>query len=323
MTTQIDVYIEGQPSGIVHAEVDAGLSASALVRRVQDMFPDMCLKGRVSLGDVTTVLGEGDVVNSPCFILGTDEPLFRVLVKTMTGKTTMCSISNSVTIDGLKHRIMVRAGVPVDHQRLVFCGTRLEAGTVQQAGICSSESTIHLMVRPCGGDGDGGGDDSVTGFSVSSLESGHLGGVSRATLTTQHAGHTIAGGLNLVGACTNGDCELCFFKTRQLVCGSGEVLARFGEVPIDASLSSDLGVLDLRQWDQLLVTSQASDLDVAMAIARLMYRDVKEPQTYQEQRQRQIDAEDDLYRRYGLVDNSVCLPRTSPFLYKSYSIVGF
>lgn len=76
-------------------------------------------------------------------------------LKTLTGKTLKIYCQEDCTVDKLKSKIQHFEDIPADHQRLVYNGKQLEdARKLDDYGIVS-DSTIHLVMRLCGG---GGGD---------------------------------------------------------------------------------------------------------------------------------------------------------------------
>jgi large subunit ribosomal protein L40e len=77
---------------------------------------------------------------------------FRLIVKTLTGKTIDLEMTSADTVLGLKTKILDKEGVPTDQQRLVFAGKQLEEElrTLADYNI-TQETTVHLRLRLRGG----------------------------------------------------------------------------------------------------------------------------------------------------------------------------
>lgn len=80
-------------------------------------------------------------------------PHFQIFISTLTGKLITLTVSALHTVEEVKFVVQNKDGTPTYMQRFIFAGRQLEDGhTLNQYHIIEM-STIHLVLRLCGGGG--------------------------------------------------------------------------------------------------------------------------------------------------------------------------
>lgn len=75
----------------------------------------------------------------------------RIFVKTLSGSLIQLVMKSLDTIEDIKRRIESKHGVPVDQQRIIYCGKQLQNNR-SLADYCIKDlSTMHLILRMRGG----------------------------------------------------------------------------------------------------------------------------------------------------------------------------
>lgn len=76
---------------------------------------------------------------------------FQIFLRTLAGKIVPLHVAPEDTIEQVKEKIKKREGIPIDRQRLIFCGIQLEEGLTVGDFNIQKDSTIHLLLRLRGG----------------------------------------------------------------------------------------------------------------------------------------------------------------------------
>ncbi len=75
-----------------------------------------------------------------------DGAAMRVFLWTLTGKTVELWLQRNETVSSLKAKIQDKEGVPLDQQRLVFSGKRLEDGRTLADYNIVQDCKLYLML---------------------------------------------------------------------------------------------------------------------------------------------------------------------------------
>ncbi|KAJ6588409.1 hypothetical protein B0H19DRAFT_1248072 [Mycena capillaripes] len=103
-----------------------------------------------TLRDLTKYATTQPVLNVIC----RDKPEMQIFVKGLRGTTSTIKIDSSDTIDTLKVKIQAKEDIDPEKQRLIFSGKLLYEGRTLSDYKIKNESTIHLVLRLCGGGED-------------------------------------------------------------------------------------------------------------------------------------------------------------------------